>query len=93
LPAGEPEPGPAPPADDEVVDAEVVHDLPSDLSGLPAWEDLPEDYKARHALNRDLGRYTYAQDVRREQQYRERGGAPRRQPMPDFRHPGMRDLS
>jgi hypothetical protein len=95
LAAGESEAEPEPPADDEVVDAEVVHDLPSDSPDLPTWEDLPEDYKARHALNRGLGIYTYAQDMLREQRARERTAntASRRQTMPDFRHPGLRDLS
>jgi hypothetical protein len=69
---------------------------PDDLSpdDLPAWEDLPADWKSRFGLNPSLGRWEYAQSVKREQKRKRRvAAAPRssQRERYDFRHPAMSD--
>ncbi len=57
---------------------------------LPPWYALPEAWKKKYALNPALGRWEYAQALKRERREREE---PRRRisSHPDFRHPGLRN--
>jgi hypothetical protein len=75
-----------------VSDSHDPPELPSDPSEpMPAWDDLPAEWKSRFELRRDLGRREYAQALKRERrEEQERANAPRRS-RPDllFRHPGL----
>jgi hypothetical protein len=88
LPAGEEKA--EQPADDEVVDAEVV---PDQCDDLPSWSDLPDDFKRRFGLHRYQGRVEWQRELQRRQRREQEGsGVPTRPARPDFRHPGLRGL-
>jgi hypothetical protein len=61
---------------------------------LPAWDDLPADWKQRFALRRDLGRYEFAQELERErhadEQRTHQPRRPSRADALDFTHPGLK---
>ena len=59
---------------------------------LPPWDALPEDWQARFALNRYLGRVEWARHQRRlerDQEQRRLAVARSRHRSPSFRHPGL----
>jgi hypothetical protein len=56
---------------------------------LPSWEALPQDWKARYAIRRDLGRYEYARALKQEQREREEQPRRRQSRHTGFHHPGL----
>jgi hypothetical protein len=75
-----------------VVDGELVGiDVPeSVVEALPSWDLLPEDWKQRYGLHRDVGKLEYARHVEREASSRRRAGVSRRvSPSPSCRHPAL----
>ena len=66
---------------------------PEPEGDLPAWDDLPADWRQRFALRRELGRFEYAQVLDRERRENESRAHAARRPSRadayDFTHPGL----
>jgi hypothetical protein len=73
LPA-DPEPEPEPVAE---IPPEPIEQTEPRLE-IPAWDELPDDWRAKYSLRPDLGRWEYAQHLRREKRRREEPGLPTR---------------